>query len=395
MSDKRFNIGPGALAQAGTASGPSFALASPDFVALQTYVEGALALPKTKDEFQTFLGKGAPSDLTDFNPLIDTYKSMFDASTTWKDKTFPETVKLASDVYEYGHNKAPIFYKPILPLAEILTISPDNAEAKAKLKAILDNLQQSAQAMADRAKGAVAGVKTFADSSQLDYNKLVVNDGGGLFARYNKKYGETSDDVQKLTKDVAEQRRILKEANDEYDHDVIVAATTPTYAWVGLIGLVAAAIVAGIYGKKATDALNRARAAEDKIATLTDKLTANANVMNALHLSTFSITNISLKLGAALPVIQKIQGVWSGIADDLGAIVKLIDQDIRKVPPIIMDLGVEEAIKSWDAVAKAADNYRTHAFVKVSPAASMEAWKLDRMYPVASVSPSYSMFAVA
>lgn len=382
MPQQKLSIGPGALADSGTSGGPAFVLSNPDFVAIQTYVEGALSLPKTQTEFKQYLGPGAPSDMSDFDPLINCYMSMFNASTTWKNDTFPTTVSLASEVYEYGHNKAPVFYRPILPLAQILASDPQNAEAKAKLKAILDNLQQTAQGMSDRAAAAAAKVKVFADSSQEDYNRLVVNDNGGLFKRYEKKYGETSQDVQETTKEIAAQRLILKAANDEYDHDVIVASTTPTYAWVFPAGTIAAAVVAGIYGDKAVKALQRARAAEAKINTLTDRLAADANVMNALHLSNFSITNITLKLAKALPIIQKIQGVWGGIAHDIGAIVTLIDRDIRQVPPVIMDLGVEEAIKSWAAVAAAADNYRVNAYVRIAPTVSMEAWKLDRLHPV-------------
>jgi hypothetical protein len=382
MSATKFNIGPGALADSGTSGGPAFILSNPDFVAVQTYVESALSLPKTETEFKTFLGPGAPGDMSDFAPLIDVYRSMFDASTKWRDETFPDTVKLASEVYDYGQNKAPVYYRPILPLAEILTNHPDDASAKAKLKAILDNLQLTAKGMADRAQLSADKVKAYADVSQVDYNRLVVDGGGGLFNRYEKKYGETSADVKKLTEDIAAQRLILKTANDEYDYNVVVAATTPTYGWFFPIGTIAAAVVAGVYGKKATDALAAARAAEAKINTLADKLLADANVMNALHLSNFSISNISIRLAKALPVIQKIQGVWGGIAHDLGAIVKLIDDDIRNALPIIMDLGVEQAIKSWDSVAKAADAYRVNAFVKIAPSVSMEAWRLDRMHPV-------------
>lgn len=382
MSASKFNIGPGALADNGTSGGPAFILSNPDFVAVQTYVDSALSLPKTEAEFKTFLGTGAPSDMSDFVPLIDVYRSMFNASTKWRDETFPDTVKLASEVYDYGANKAPVFYKPILPLADILTANPDDASAKAKLKAILDSLQGTAKGMADRAQLSADKVKVYADVTQADYNRLNVDNQGGLFARYEKKYGETSADVKKLTQDIAAERLVLQAANDEYNHDVIVASTTPTYAWVFPAGLIAAAVVAGVYGKRATDALARSRAAEDKIRTLTDKLIADANVMNALHLSNFSISNISIRLAKALPVIQKIQGVWGGIANDLGAIVKLIDADIRNALPIIMDLGVEQAIKSWANVAAAADAYRVHAFVKVGPTESMEAWRLDRMNPV-------------
>ena len=385
MSSKKYNIGPGAIAVSGTSGGPAFALANPDFIAIQTYVEAALSLPKTKEEFKQYLGTGAPADMSDFDPLVGCYKSMFDSSTKWKTDTFDDLVHSASDVYNYG-NKATVYYRPILPLADILTRNPQDEDAKRKLKAILDALEKDAKDLGGRVKGVYDKVKTFADASQADHDTLVVKNEGGLYARYEKKYGKTSTEVEELNAEIAAQRLVLQAANDEYDHDVIVASTTPTYGWMFPIGTVAAAVVAGIYGDKAVKALQRARAAQAKINDLTDRVAANARVMTALHLSNFSITNITQKLERALPVIQGIQGVWNGIADDCGNIVKIIDQDIRQALPILMDLGVEEAIKAWAGVAAAADKYRNNAYVHITPSVSMDAWKLDHLHPVAAAS---------
>jgi hypothetical protein len=382
MSDTRFNIGPGALADNGMSGGPAFILSDPGFVALQTYVESALSLPKTEAEFKAFLGSGAPADLSEFAPLINVYGSMFDSSTTWRDDTFPALVQLASDVYHYGRNRVPVYYKPILPLAAILVNRPDDAAAKARLKAILDLLQGTAKGLADRAELTVARVAAYANDSRTDYRRLVVDNGGGLLERYRRRHGEASADVKQLTQDISAQRLVLQTANAEYNHSVIVAATTPTYGWIWPFGTIAGAVVAGIYGKRATDALARGRAANARIHTLGASLTAHANVMTSLGLANFSITNISDRLAAALPVIQKIQGVWSGIADDLVEIVRVIDDDIRNALPILMDLGVEEAIRSWDAVACAANTYRVNAFVTIAPTESMEAWRLETMNPV-------------
>jgi hypothetical protein len=59
----------------------------------------------------------------------------------------------------------------------------------------------------------------------------------------------------------------------------------------------------------------------------------------------------------------------------------MVDNDIRNVPPIIMDLGVDEAIKAWHEVALNADRYRLNAYVKEQPGAvSMSAWKVATQF---------------
>jgi Bacillus haemolytic enterotoxin (HBL) len=379
MSSKVLSIGPGAIAEPGTKGGPNFSLSKTEWVAIQTYVTDALALPITNDEFRKSLGSGAPKDLADFVRLIDTYKGIHDHSKTWQDTTFPKTVALANAVVQYGRNTAPVYYPPILTEAKKLITNPDDQEAKAALKAILDALQKEAQKYAGQADAAAKEVKQFVDDTQADKDKLVGPKGDdGLVKYYNDKYGKASKEVEELTQEIKAQRLVLKGANAEYDQDVIIATTTPTYVWIFPIGTIAAAVVAGVYGDKAVKALERARAAQRKIDELSDKIAADANLMNSIHLASFGMNYIARSLSTALPVIQKIYGVWGGIASDIGQIVTLIDTNIREVPPIIMNLGVELAIKSWANVASAADAYRVNAYVKESglQAQTMPAWRV-------------------
>lgn len=378
-----FSIAPQAIADPGVAGGPAFSMSRPEWIAIQTYVTDALALPTTDDAFRKSLGKGAPVDLSDFKQLISAYGAINEHVTDWQKNIYPETVSLASDVYQYGTNKAPAFYPPILKEAAILQDNPDDEHAKAALKAILDNLKTDAQSRADRASAVATKIQTFAGETETDKVTLIGTDGnGGLVKYYNDEYGSTSEEVEQLTKEIDAQRLILQSANDEYDHDVVVAATTPTYAWVWPVGTIAAAVVAGIYGKRATEALDRARAAQDKINTLSAKLAADANLMVAIHSAEIGMNTIVRDVTTALPVIQKIQGVWGGISSDLGAISAMIDNDIRNVPPIIMSLGVDEAITAWHNVALAADAYRVNAYVtqQGGGSQSMAAWQVATQF---------------
>jgi hypothetical protein len=387
MSGNVYNIGPAAIADPGTPGGPGFTMSRAEWIAIQTYVTDALALPTTDTAFRNSLGPGAPQDLSDFKNLIDAYGVIDAHVTNWEEHVFPDSVNLASDIYQYGMNKAPVFYPPILKEAQILVDHPDDSQAKEALKAILDNLKHDAQDKADKAVTVAGQIAQFARDTEADKVTMTGTDGkGGLVKYYDDKYGSTSAEVESLTKDIDAQRLVLKAANDEYDHDVVVAATTPTYAWVWPIGTIAAAVVAGIYGKKAVEALDQARAAQAKIDTLASKLAADANLMVAIHSAEIGLNTIVRDITAALPVIEKIQGVWGGIAADLGSISSLIDNDIRSVPPIIMNLGVDEAVKAWHNVALNADVYRVNAYVKQDPGAlSMQAWKVAKQYAPARI----------
>lgn len=362
-------IGPGAIATPSTKGAPNFSLSNSDWLAIQVYVENALSLPTTMADFIQSLGDGAPSDTSDFDRLVNAYSNIHDHVTNWKNEIFPETVSLASDIHNYAQ-QAPTYYNPILPLANKLVENPNDEQTKAQLAAILKVLIKSATDNHDKAAAVVSKIQTFANQTEDDKRTLSgVDNQGGLVKYYNDKYGATSTEVKQLNDDIVAQTIILKAANKEYKHDVIVASTTATYAWVPFVGLVAAATVAGVYGDKAVKALNRAHAAQAKIDTFNAQLAADFKLMAAINLAEGGISNILGPLNAALPVIQHIQGVWGAISSDLDNIVSLIENNIQDALPIIMNLGVESAINAWTAVGQEANAYRVNAYISIPQAA--------------------------
>jgi Bacillus haemolytic enterotoxin (HBL) len=359
------NIGPGAIATPSTPGAPGFALSATEWLAIQTYVIDALALPTTMDAFKAGLGSGAPSDLSDFQQLVTSYGNINSHVTTWQNDTFPASVSLASDIYSYAQ-QAPTYYNPILPLAQALTINPNDEQAKAELTAILGVLSTAATLNHDKAADVFTKIQTFANQTQADKTTLSGTDGkGGLQKYYNDKYGATSAEVTTLTEQLKGEQAILDAANAEYAHDVIVASTTPTYGWIFPFGTIAAAIVAGIYGDKAIKALERGNAAKQQIANMDAKLAADATLMIVINKAESGISNILDPLNAALPIVQKIQGIWGAIADDLGNIISLIKNNIQDALPIIMNLGVQASLNAWTAVGLEADAYRKNAYITV------------------------------
>lgn len=382
MPAKTYSIAPGEMATPGTPGGPGFTLSKPEWIAIQNYVTDGLSLPTTIDQFRNQLGSGAPPDLSDFTKLIAAYVAVNQHCTTWQTTTYPNTVSLASDIYEYGANKAPVFYPPILTEANILVTDPNNAQAAAALAAILDVLQKAASDNADKAKKCSDAIQTFSDQMTADQITLVGTPAApGLQQYYTTEYGAKSAQVKLYTDQLASWKTALEGDQAEYRHDCIVAETTPTYGWIWPVGTIAAAITAGIYGHKAVEALDNISTDNDNISRLTADLAADANLINAINLATTGISGISTALAAALPVVKKIQGIWQGMSDDMTAIANLINTDIRQVPPIIMNLGVSEATKAWYNVAQAANAYRVNAYVTTSggATASMEAWKVRNL----------------
>ena len=165
------SIGPGAIADPGTQGGPAFNLSKPEWIAIQNYVTDGLSLPITLYQFRNQLGSGAPADLSDFNQLITAYGAVHEHCNSWQTSIFPNTVALASDIFEYGNNKVPVYYPAIVEEANVLTTDPGNTAAAAALAAILGYLQQTASGYAAKAKASSDAIKLFSEAMQSDQKR--------------------------------------------------------------------------------------------------------------------------------------------------------------------------------------------------------------------------------
>lgn len=366
-----YNIGPGELVKSNPAPKENpFLLSSAEWLAIQVYVNDAVSLPTNTDAFQKSLGPDAPPiNTADFKSLIDCYATINAHCKEWQDTTFPASINLAGDIVAYAQ-KAPIYYGAINTVAQKLVTNPNDTQSQAALKAIIDNLAASATTYQGNAQHVADMISTFANQTASDKNTLLGPDGSGkesgLMKQYMDKYGSSSVEVKSLIDQLDGLNKLLVADTAEYNHDVIVAATTPTYGWFFPFGTIAAAIVAGIYGDKAVKALDRIHAEQAKIATLSAQLQADANLVADLALANKGITQISTEITNALPVIQKIQGIWGAIATDLTNIGNIIQNDIAQALPIIMNLGVDEAITAWQKLGTEADSYRVNAYITVT-----------------------------
>lgn len=354
MSD--YAIGPGAL----DTGGGAFLLSRPEWISVQQYVEASLRLPTDKETLRQGLPAEPPGGMDQFDDLLAAYKGMHDHCQHWRDHSLPDSVSCAADVVHYN-DKVPSYYGALRKLLPELEQKSPAKAAVEQFKAILANLSGQAKVYASHAELVRQEMMTFADQSAEDHATIMP-----LKEAYEKQLGAESPEIERLTKQLDDDKAELAKWEKEYHDDVVKAATTPTYAWIAPFGTVAAAIVAGVYGKKATDAKSKADGYRKAISGFQDELQAATTLLMDLTSIYNDMVNISGQLKTALPVIQKIQGVWTAIHSDLDNILRIIEEDIGQAQAIIKSLGIEEAIGSWARVAHEADVYRHTAYITVT-----------------------------
>ena len=98
-------------------------------------------------------------------------------------------------------------------------------------------------------------------------------------------------------------------ASADYNYDVTVAATTPTYAWIFPFGTIPAVVVAGVYGKRATDAYKKMGECRDRIKTAQGDLQAKMAMVGCLRSATDSVSRIADLIQKAVAPIEAMKGM--------------------------------------------------------------------------------------
>ncbi|RGB35928.1 hypothetical protein C1646_623273 [Rhizophagus diaphanus] len=328
------------------------AVQTQDMVALQVYVEAATRVPTTNEELKE--KTTVDDDFSEFASMLNANKNVKAHCVTFRDVTFPESVSCASDIYNYG-KKAPIFMGAVQKIYDKYDENPE--KYKKEVEQVMDNLIKDATKYGEKATAVKNKFHQFSKETEDDRSILKPIHEGFL-----QKLNDHA--IEDLNKQIENAQSDLKKYQAEYDYDVTVAATTPTYAWLGPIGFICAAAVAGTYGQRATDALNSVKRCEKEIERLSSDLKKAIKLRREISIVDGSLNDILGKINSAITALNKIEGAWGAIADDIGNIRDKLKEDILDVPPFIASLGIEEAITNWTTVAQMANEYRQSAYTK-------------------------------
>ncbi|MCK4257926.1 MAG: alpha-xenorhabdolysin family binary toxin subunit A [Halanaerobiales bacterium] len=361
---KKPNIGPGGLTQKGQKN--PFLLSKAEWINVQVYVQDGLSLPVNTSELSELLFGDGSSSVSDFQDLLQEFIVVHGHCNTWKTETYPNTINLANNIVHYA-SKATVYYGALNEVVEeycnIKFSENPNKEVlnmlKQKMKGIVQILGKSAKDYATNADNVQKEISTFLDLCTKDQNDMK-----SLSKTYNQKYGKNSEQVQTLRKQIKEFRSEVDKLQKEYNRDVIIEATSATYGWIPIAGWIAAAIVDGVFAKQMKELKKSINNLKDKIDKDNKIIRRDINLMNAIDIAENSLKTILTDLQNALPVIEKIKGIWSSIYSDLVNIENVIDEDISKVPPFLKDCGIPLAIKDWKKVGQEADSFRVNAYVQ-------------------------------
>lgn len=353
-------------------------------------VEGAGELEHAWHFLQVYCGWGLrlPTDDSDFQNMLNTkevasfrfYPTMKDGCTILKTQCrsfttdlLPKMVQVGNDLSRFANsarNDDGQMFKIVIELLE--GDSPDPASAIDLIK----SLQGDAKTAISNADAVQAGLGKFKSDLTSGSQKIALSheaieaDDKTNRATMDKL---TSDDPE-LAGSLANLEKLRKEATDRYSHDVKVAATTPTYAWVTVFGLIAAAVVAGIFGDKAVKDLKKIDELDEKIKNAKDELARAVAANNTYSLADTAVVKIAQYTDAALDATTRVQNGWNAILKGLGDVstelarTMTTDDEAEKLrATTLVKKFLQRAEEKWRGIAPTLGLLTQHPYVKFDP----------------------------
>jgi hypothetical protein len=166
--------------------------------------------------------------------------------------------------------------------------------------------------------------------------------------------------------------RFLADAKKNYEHNVVVAATTPTYAWVLPTGLIAAIVVAAVYGTRATSEKQAIDRYEAQLQQMAGKLRTAIETRGVLEAADYGITNALNKTELAETNATTVQNAWNKLAEGIDTIKTKISGMIREpdgqkklaAKPTIRTYA-NQASKAWQELLPALQDLTDEPYISI------------------------------
>ncbi|KAF7906167.1 hypothetical protein EAF00_000446 [Botryotinia globosa] len=357
----------------------NFPLSQGDISNLLKYIWTGALLSTSKEEY--ILHTGINADEYDhlkeyIDPLLVVYTSCKGHCVTFKDVTYRKVVDLSNAVYNYagkaGGRVAGSYYANIISNTKIVfdELEKDYDEQDQKVitnaKSVVDALVKAQLKSITKLQGEANTVA----QDLRDFETLAKADQSALAARNkiitDKLNGEDGE-INRLQNDIKTKTKDISDDQDEYEQDIVIAATSATYAWAIPVGPIIAAVIIGVYTDRAVKMKAKIDALRDLLTDDQDQLRADRQLVADLTLVQTDLQNVINQIGPAITTIQKMEGIWDAIAADLKSINAAVSEDSAELMPLVQSINQEDILDQWNTLKAAVDAYRKSAYISSAP----------------------------
>ncbi|KAL1662806.1 hypothetical protein GGF50DRAFT_58149 [Schizophyllum commune] len=338
-----------------------------DVYKLLKYVWAGVLLPVTASAYQERLDISTETMVKlegVLKDLVDAYVTTKSHCDPFKDTTYPSIVALADDVYNYAQNAGGTvddsYYAQIFQLIRQLPSAEeaDQAKIKESINGLIDMQLATVDTIVTKVAAAVKALTDFENECVGDQS-LLTERNKALKDRLDTEVGQ----LTQLEDSLDSNRRIIRADEAAYEKDVIIAATTVTYAWLFPIGTAIAIGIAVTYGKAATSLLHAISNLKTDITDEETKIQDEKRLIADLNCIGANTASFLESLAGAIQVCQEMLGIWQGIGADLSNLRGMVNTSVRQANAAIASFVDEKLVAKWNDLAASVDKYRQAAYI--------------------------------
>ncbi|KAL1675926.1 hypothetical protein EV122DRAFT_217420 [Schizophyllum commune] len=348
----------------------NYILQHDDMYALLKYVCAGLLLPVTEWEYieRLQLSQDTISIISSsLEPLIATYVTAQGHCETFRQSTYPGITAIASDVYDYaqiasGKGTNPYFaYSNLIQSIRALSTTAPGEELdslKVTVKNITSYLSTAIGDVSTKLQGAVGNLQAFEQTMMQD-NQSIQQYQKAVIDLLQTEEG----DIQDLQATLEQYQAELTADEATYEHDLVVACSTPSYAWIPFVGIFVASAVATIYGEKAAAMANVIGGVKQLISNTEGEIADEKGIAANLAAVESDVSSLLATMTPAITVVQKMIGVWQAISGDLDNLQQMVETDVSVASAAIAEIVEEKLVERWSELAEAVTKYQQAAVI--------------------------------
>ena len=366
---------------------------------LQVYSTWCEKLPNTQANLNAYLRITNPGAYEFYQAMLEAYQSTSTAGTYFMNNVFPGVVGIGNDLQSFAQTAGTTadeggIFPTITNLLKTITPTTSPTDAQNILQNDVLPLLEALQAMATQNATNAGNVGddlakyksdlVSADGKLSTVDNLVSTDASVSQATIDKLSGGPE-----VTGSIAQLEALKQSEQAEYQKDVTIACTTLTYAWVNIplpVGIITAAVVAGIYGKRATDMLNQVNATSDLITKDQQDLTTAIAVHSVQSTAKSGLDSAVKYTDQAIIQTTTVQNNWNIISSNLTDIKTELNNttfgqgsDEKAQGKVVINVWLNQATTHWKNMIPLVNALVAQPYIAVLPGNTTATEVLNRM----------------
>lgn len=323
---------------------------------LQVYSTWGLRLPNTEEPLKNSLNISDPGGYLFFGTMLEAHNLIHNASSKFLQTIFPKVVGIGNSMKSFakdvGDNpNAPLDEKPFFTF--LIDLIKDGKTEDA-IDLVVDK-QKKAKENSEAAKEVVELLSDY--KKDLTDAEAKLSQAKGKIEADSQVSQRTIDQLSsgpEIQGSIASLNEEMEVESKHYSHDVKVAATTPTYAWIIPIGTIPAVVVAGVYGDRAVHHLKNIHRVQTRINDASDQLRKAVKTQNIYTLAKNSVVKTTNFTHLAITHATKVQNSWNTIetnlkdlSDEISSMTRETDDGVKLKGIALITRYAQNAGKKW------------------------------------------------